>query len=118
MKLGRAELDRIPFHMIQNELEGWAGQLVGPGCRGTRMEGGCYRYTTSLLGVDKCTPLSYVPTPKPLSSMVTPLKLREWESALVSHPDREYAHYLIQGIQRVLELPLIARVLSCNQSEQ
>ena len=30
--------------------------------------------------------------------MVTPLKLQEWESALVSHPDREYVHYLIQGI--------------------
>ena len=85
--------------MIQDELEGWVGQLVGPGCSGSQMEGGCYRYTTDLLGPDKCTPLSYVPTSKPLSRMVTPLKLREWESALVSHPDREYVHYLIWGIQ-------------------
>ena len=40
-----------------------------------------------------------MPTPKPLLRMVTPLKLQEWESALVSHPDREYSHYLIQGIR-------------------
>ena len=83
----------------QGELEGWAGQLVGPGCSGSQMEGRCYQYTTDLLGLDKCTPLSYAPTPMPLARMVTPLKLREWESALASHPDREYVHYLIRGIQ-------------------
>ena len=83
----------------QGELEGWAGQLVGPGCSGSQMEGRCYQYTTDLLGLDKCTPLSYAPTPMPLARMVTPLKLREWESALVSHPDREYVHYLIRGIR-------------------
>ena len=81
--------------MIQDELEGWAGQPVGPGCSGSQMEGEYYGPTrtkqvhpSKLCGHSKATFKD---------GEFTIIKLREWKSALVSHPDREYAHHLIRS---------------------
>ena len=74
----------------------WSRINLTPGCGGSLMEGGHCWYAMDLLGLDKCTPLSYFQS-----------HFRGWWShssygsrrvhALVSHPDREYPHYLRQG---------------------
>ena len=81
------------------------------------MEARCDQYTTDLLRIRQCTPLSYVPTPNLLSRIVTPLKLR-YESGgvhlfCILIGNRHIIRYGVSG--RVLELALIARVPSGPQ---
>ena len=44
------------------------------------------------------------PAAKELTGISTPLIVEEWRDQLESHPDREYVHYLIEGIDQGLRI--------------
>ena len=57
-----------------------------------------YRYTSDLLILDQCRPYHEKPkVQKRLLGVFTPLRLVQWESLLVSHPDRDYVDYILRG---------------------
>ena len=57
-----------------------------------------YMYMEDLVTLEfsHSTPL---PLPPKLLQIRTPLKQDAWASALASHPDRVFSHYLVQGVQ-------------------
>ena len=59
-----------------------------------------YRYTSQLLALARCTPTSAVALPTILQEVTTPLRWQAWERALRTHPDREFAHYIVEGISQ------------------
>ena len=58
-----------------------------------------YQYTADLLCLDSCRPVD-VGTPPELTGIRTPLAVAEWASALQAHPDRAFAHYVVEGLTR------------------
>lgn len=97
---GGTDLSTAPFHVALDQLECWAEHLDREECDGSSATGVNYKYAEDLLGLDRCTPLqSNAEVPEPLTHTVSPLKLRAWEKALATHPDVEYAQYLLRGIQ-------------------
>ncbi len=75
-------------------------RLPSPSCSvGNLLPSGQYRYTADLLQLDGAKPPSPVVLPQPFSKVVTPLKASAWELALAGHPDEQFVHYLLQGMQ-------------------
>lgn len=60
---------------------------------------GPYRYTAYLLHLDRCRPQKTFPQP-PLCTISSPLAahLSAWRRRLQSHPDQEFASFILQGI--------------------
>lgn len=59
-----------------------------------------YQYTEDLLYLANCIlPAGKKSVQNELCKITTPLRLAHWESMLSSHPDREYADYIISGIR-------------------
>ena len=60
-----------------------------------------YKYTPDLLQLDKLRPDTLSPTPSQLHPSVSPLtaRLEAWRSRLAAHPDREFAEYILEGLQ-------------------
>ena len=60
------------------------------------MSEGHYIYTDHLLALDSCV----APTYHPLENIeiCSPLHIPQWSSLLYSHPDKEFASYILQGI--------------------
>ena len=48
--------------------------------------------------IDQCVPHAGPSPPAALLRINTPLVVREWQSQLSHHPDREYVQYIIDGI--------------------
>ena len=55
--------------------------------------------TASLLELASATPSKARVHEGEWGAVVTPLKLREWERGLASHPDRDFARYVCDGIR-------------------
>ena len=55
--------------------------------------------TASLLELASATPSKARVHEGEWGDVVTPLKLREWERGLASHPDRDFARYVCDGIR-------------------
>ena len=60
---------------------------------------GKYLYTEDLLRLDGA-PTSHHRVDQCISAVSTPLKLPAWRQKLAKHPDREYATYILNGIDR------------------
>ena len=58
-----------------------------------------YQYTADLLCLDSFRPAD-VGTPPELTGIHTLLAVAEWASALQAHPDRAFAHYVVEGLTR------------------
>ncbi len=59
---------------------------------------GKYPYTHKLLALDSCVPLKEQEPPASTRLVHTPLKLEAWQELLASHPDQEFASYILNGI--------------------
>ena len=59
---------------------------------------GTYTYTQDLLALEEKRPS--IPPLLPLigNSITSPLIVHNWSSALENHPDREFVHYILQGL--------------------
>lgn len=64
--------------------------FVGPGTR---------IYTGRLLALDSCVAVKSSRIPTVLQTISTPLKVEEWERALVGHPDEDLVGYFLSGIR-------------------
>ena len=60
--------------------------------------GGLYPYTAHLLEFSRR--VSRVPVPAWLRAVDTPLVHQQWTIVLAAHPDREFATYILQGIEQ------------------
>ena len=62
---------------------------------------GRYKYTADLLRLDQLRPQSKRPTSFQLHPISSPLtaRLTTWRSRLAAHPDREFANYIIEGLE-------------------
>ena len=60
---------------------------------------GLYRYTEDLLAL-KAAAHYEVSLPSNCCHITSPLKARVWERLLATHPDRQYANFIVNGIQR------------------
>ena len=58
-----------------------------------------YQYTPKLKALAGCAPLNPSRLPASLTQIVTPLNWRAWQLALQSHPDRDFASYIVAGIR-------------------
>lgn len=70
--------------------------------------------TESLLALESCTPLETQVHPGEWAMIVTPLRLREWEKALSTHPDQEFARYVCSGIREGFRIGFDYRRASCR----
>ena len=68
--------------------------------------------TESLLALDSCRPLKAKHVVD-WARIVSPLRAREWESGLSSHPDRNFARYVCEGIREGFQ---IGRSAHCKHS--
>ena len=55
-----------------------------------------YTYTSQLLAEESCKPVPDISLPVELPRFTTRAKIRGWEEALASHPDRQFATYIKQ----------------------
>ena len=62
---------------------------------------GVYQYTTDLMGLRGGTALSSqrAKVDTRLRSITTPLHIPAWRKHLQKHPDKDYVHYILQGIE-------------------
>ena len=60
---------------------------------------GLYRYTEDLLAL-KAAAHYEVSLPSNCGHITSPLEARVWERLLATHPDRQYANFIVNGIQR------------------
>ena len=58
-----------------------------------------YPYTRDLLALEASRPAVPLTIPAWLSKIVTPLKWEAWTTALAEHPDKDFQHYICQGIR-------------------
>ena len=62
------------------------------------MAAGEVSYTQQLLLLYQCQGQSTVP--KELEIVRSPLVLSEWHTLLQSHPDKQFVHYILTGIEK------------------
>ena len=55
--------------------------------------------TRELLELERCVPPVGRKVGKALSLVTTPLRIAQWQEALVGHPDQEFAAYVIRGLR-------------------
>lgn len=72
--------------------------------------------TDSLLALDACRPLGAQLHAGEWASITTPLRLREWERGLSSHPDREFVQYVCNGIRDGFRIGFRYRTARCKGS--
>ena len=67
----------------------------------SRLLAGRYRYTAKLLQLDRCRPSTARPVLAAMAGVKSPLSLslRAWRERLRSHPDREFAEYVLSGLE-------------------
>lgn len=58
-----------------------------------------YRYSEDLLALDQCRASPPIRLPGGMSGVVTPLGWEAWRASLASHPDREFASWVVNGIR-------------------
>ena len=58
-----------------------------------------YPYSPQLLAMSALTPLEPPRLPKELWTITSPLQLKSWQTLLKSHPDTQFAEYILSGIQ-------------------
>ena len=59
-----------------------------------------YTYTSDLTQLEACRTNFICKLPEQALEIVTPLVAQAWEDALAKHPDKEFRHYVIQGIRQ------------------
>ena len=59
--------------------------------------GGCYIYTNDLLALEAATPFK-VSLPSDCCLINSPLKANVWERMLSTHPDKQYANFIVGGV--------------------
>ena len=59
--------------------------------------GGCYIYTNDLLALEAATPFK-VSLPSDCCLINSPLKANIWERMLSTHPDKQYANFIVGGV--------------------
>ena len=70
--------------------------------------------TESLLALDSCRPLEAQVHHGDWATIVTPLQPREWERALLAHPDQEFARYVCSGIREGFRIGFDYRCARCK----
>ena len=60
---------------------------------------GAYPYTQDIMALDSQPAAKSFGIDQHLGAIVSPLHLPAWERRLAKHPDREYAHYILRGIE-------------------
>ena len=68
-----------------------------------------YMYMEDLLELNRRVPSDVVTLPEGVNMIATPLCWEAWARELQSHPDREFAEYIVGGIQHVSVSVLIIR---------
>lgn len=64
-----------------------------------------YEYMEDLLAMDVCRPPdSARRLPPELRGITTPLNWREWDTALMNHPDQRFRDYIVNGIREGFRL--------------
>lgn len=90
--------------MLAAYAEGWEAeeQRSGLSTRESKSPwaSGRYRHTQELLALDVCRPLQREKIPGVLEGRASPLDVHEWRSALATVPDRNFADYIVTGIEK------------------
>ena len=55
---------------------------------------------TNLLALEAQHPTTRDPMPTELTAIISPLRVTEWTQALQHHPDRQFANYILKGLQQ------------------
>ena len=59
-----------------------------------------YIYTSDLIQLEACRTKLNCKLQEEALEIVTPLVAQAWVQALAKHPDKEFRHYIIQGIRQ------------------
>ena len=59
-----------------------------------------YPHTKDLLALSACVPRDPIPLPAQLQRVQTPLRAARWSAMLENHPDKCFAQYLLEGIEK------------------
>ena len=66
-----------------------------------------YPYMQQLASLDAQQPQQPLPhLPAELQQIITPLHPNKWEELLQSHPDREFAQYIVDGLRNSFRIGL------------
>ena len=68
-------------------------EVGGAGCSGR------YIYMQDLWEIDKMVPATLPSLPQTITEVASPLRWEAWAQELSSHPDQEYATFVVGGIQ-------------------
>ena len=85
------------------------------------MANGQYRYMTDLLALDLCRPDGCHATagPAPKSKSVTSLaRLEAWRVGLESHPDQEFARYILEGLSNGFRIGFDYSKTGCRKAKR
>ena len=74
-----------------------------------------YPYTQQLLLLDQCQGQHTVP--KELEIVRSPLVLSEWHTLLQSHPDKQFVHYIVTGIEKGFRIGFSDTEVTCHSAE-
>lgn len=77
---------------------------------------GGYCYTGDLMAMRACTPITSRVYDADWSKVVTPLRALVWERKLASHPDREFAHWVCEGVREGFRLGFDYRRCHCRSA--
>ena len=75
-------------------------------------------YTADLIALAACINPSPPPLPTNLQRITTPLNLEAWELWLSTHPDQEYASYLLEGIANGFRIGFSHIIHSCTPARR
>ena len=106
----------IPFHMVP--LPSVGAVRDGSGDTEQRRGRGRYPYIADLRRLEELAPATPPALPQQLQEVRTPLQLQAWAQALRHHPDQEFAHYILQGIQQGFHIGFDRQVVQCRSAKR
>lgn len=81
------------------------------------LKGEKYVYIDSLLALAACTPSSLLSHDSGWGKIVTPLRVSAWEKGLASHPDRDFAKFICDGVREGFRVGFNYRMCQCHSLE-